>query len=188
MAPDLPRRLLLTALPLLLAAAPAKPPADPPPEPPGLWSGPMEGPVPEDITGGIAIPDIRAAQYFMARRHPVLIDVSPAPIKPLVTNPAMPWLPPAHQDLPGSTWLPNAGREVLKPARAKAFVAAVDKLTLGNHKQFLMVYCHPNCWGSYNAARTLITAGYRHVGWFPPGIETWSTAGLPLQRTDAVVY
>ncbi len=185
MAPNLPRRLLLATLPLLFAAAPT---TTPPPEPKGLWSGPMEGQVPATLTGGVTIPTIRAAQYFMARRHPVLIDVSPAPMRPLVMKPEMPWIPPAHQDLPGSTWLPNAGREVLKPARAKAFLAAIDKLTSTNRDLFLMVYCHPNCWASYNAARFLISAGYKHVGWFPPGIETWSTAGLPLQRTDAVVY
>jgi PQQ-dependent catabolism-associated CXXCW motif protein len=177
MAPD--RRACLFLLLLLTAAAP---------EPAGLWPGPMDAPTPDTLAGATVLPTAAAAKAWIADQHPVLIDVASAPVKPPAMAPNMPWLPPAHQDIPGSTWLPGAGRAVLKPDRAAAYLQAVGTLAGPPPGRPVVVYCHPTCWASWNAAKVLVQAGYRHVAWYPPGIEAWAAAGFDLQRTGAVAY
>ncbi len=177
-----PRRRRLAALAVLLLTAAA------PREPAGLWSGPMNSAVPATLAGAAVLPTARAAQEFIALHHALPIDVSFAPKRPPDMAPGMIWLPAAHQDLPGSAWLPGAGRAVLQPDRAQAYVAAVGRLTGNDPGRFVVIYCHPDCWGSWNAAKRLVQAGYRHVAWYPPGIEGWAAANLAMQRTDAVSY
>jgi PQQ-dependent catabolism-associated CXXCW motif protein len=43
----------------------------------------------------------------------------------------------------------------------------------------LILYCHEECWLSWNGARRAIQYGYRNVYWFPDGIEGWRKAKLP---------
>ena len=100
----------------------------------------------------------------------------------------MPWLPAAHQDIGGGLWLPGAGLAVLQPDRARAYLEAVAKHVGYDKDRFVMVYCHPNCWGSWNAAKRLLQAGYANVAWFPGGIEAWAGADLPLQRTEPTPF
>jgi PQQ-dependent catabolism-associated CXXCW motif protein len=178
------RRHTAPALLLLCAAAAEAPPA----EPSGLWPGPLQGPVPATLTGATVLPTAQAAERFLAEHHALAIDASPAPAKPPAMAPGMPWLPPAHQDIPGSFWLPDAGRDVLQPERAGAYLALVARLTGNDFGRFVLVYCHPSCWASWNAAKRLVQAGYAHVAWFPPGIEGWAQADLPLQRVAPTVY
>jgi len=167
------------ALLLLLAAAA-------PPEPAGLWTGPQHGATPATLAGATVLPSAQAAKKWLESQLPVVIDVSPSPTKPPNMAPGMPWLPPAHQDIPGSTWLPNAGREVLQSARAAAYLQMVKTMATPDHP--VMVYCHANCWGSWNAAKVLVQAGYHHIAWYPGGLETWTAADFDLQRTRAVAY
>ncbi len=175
-APD--RRIFLALL--LLAAAPT------PAEPPGLWTGAMQGTVPATLRGAVVLATAAAAKSWIEANHPTLIDVAPAPIRPQVMAPTMPWLPPAHQDLPGSIWLPGAGRAVLEPERGAAFLRVMRSRAAFDHP--VLVYCHPNCWASWNAAKFLVLSGYSRVAWFPPGIEGWGAAGFDLQQTIAVTY
>ena len=170
-----------TAVLLLLTAAA-------PPEPAGLWSGPMDGPVPATLAGATALPTPQAAKNFIASHHALAIDVSALPKKPPNMAPGMVWLPAAHQDIPGSAWLPGAGRASLPPDRAKAYLGAVARLTRNDHARFIVVYCHPHCWSSWNAGKRLVQAGYTHVAWYSGGIEGWAAADFPLQRTEPVAY
>jgi len=175
-----PRSASFLILLLLTAAAP--------PEPTGLWTGAMDGAVPATLTGAVVLPTAQAAQTFIAAHHALPIDVSALPKKPPRMAPGMVWLPAAHQDIPGSVWLPGAGRAVLQADRARAYLDAVARLTSNDPARFVVVYCHPNCWGSWNAAKQLVQAGYTHVAWYSPGIEGWAAGDFPLQRTDAVAY
>lgn len=165
---------------LLTAAAP--------PEPAGLWTGPMDGPVPATLTGATVLTTPQAVKTFISGHHALAIDVSALPKKPPNMAPGMVWLPAAHQDIPGSTWLPGAGHAPLPPDRAKAFLDAVARVTRNDHARFIVVYCHPNCWGSWNAAKRLVLAGYTHIAWYFGGIEGWAAADYPLQRTEPVTY
>jgi PQQ-dependent catabolism-associated CXXCW motif protein len=174
------RRGLLVACLLLAAAAP--------PEPAGFWTGPMQGAVPATLAGATVLATAAAAQAFLTQHQALPIDVGPAPERPATLAPGLPWLPAAHQDIPGSLWLPGAGSAVLQPARAAAFRTAVAARTGGDGDRVVLVYCHADCWGSWNAAKCLVQAGYRHVAWFPPGVEGWAAADLPFQRTAATPY
>jgi PQQ-dependent catabolism-associated CXXCW motif protein len=186
MAPSVPpsrRGILATGL-LLLAAAPDAPPS----EPPGLWSGPMQGAVPATLAGATVLPTAEAANAFLTGHRSLPIDVAAAPERPDGMAPGLPWLPPARQDIPGSIWLPGAGQAVLQPDRADAYLGAVGRRTGNDPNRFVMVYCHRNCWAGWNAAKRLVQAGYSHVAWFPPGIEGWAGADLPLERTEPTPY
>jgi PQQ-dependent catabolism-associated CXXCW motif protein len=148
----------------------------------------MDSAVPATLSGATVLPTAQAAQAFIASHHALPIDVSAQPKKPPDMAPAMVWLPAAHQDIPGSAWLPGAGRAVLQPDRAQAYLSAVAHLTSNNTGRFIVVYCHPNCWGSWNAAKRLVQAGYTHIAWYSPGIEAWAAADFPLQQTQPVSY
>ncbi len=146
----------------------------------------MAGAVPATLHGATVLPTAAAAKAWIDARHPVLIDVAPAPKKPPSMAPGMPWLPAAHKDLPGSIWLPGAGRAVLAPDGRVAYLRAV-----GAHatpETPVVVYCHPNCWASWNAAKALVQAGYQHVAWYEAGIEGWVASGYALQTTPAIRY
>jgi PQQ-dependent catabolism-associated CXXCW motif protein len=174
------KQAAVAVLLLLTAAAP--------PEPAGLWTGPMDGPVPATLAGATVLPTPQATKSFISSHHALAIDVSALPNKPPNMAPGMVWLPAAHQDIPGSTWLPGAGHAPLPPDRTKAFLDAVARVARSDHARFIVVYCHPNCWGSWNAAKRLVLAGYTHIAWYSGGIEGWAAADYPLQRTEPVKY
>jgi PQQ-dependent catabolism-associated CXXCW motif protein len=156
------------------------------PEPPGLWTGDMNAPTPATLAGATVLPDAAAAQAWIAAHHALPVDVAAAPVKPPAMAPGMPWLPAAHQDIPGSLWLPGAGRAVLSAARATAYLRAVADHA--EPAQSVLVYCHPKCWASWNAAKRLLQAGYRNVAWFPGGIDDWANSGMPMERTKPTGY
>jgi PQQ-dependent catabolism-associated CXXCW motif protein len=87
-------------------------------------------------------------------------------------------MPPAHQSLPSAVWLVDLGRGKVKSSQDKWYKARLVELTQGNKSRPLVVYCHPQCWAGWNAAKRLITYGYREVYWYPEGIEGWQLARL----------
>ncbi len=173
---------LLPALVLCLAAA------APPPEPRAYWTGAMEGSVPATLAGATVLGDAASARTWIAAHHPVIIDVAPAPKRPPAMPPGLPWLPSAHQDVPGSVWLPDAGRLLLTADGAGAYEHAVQRLAGAPPGRPVLAYCHKDCWASWNAAKFLLRHGYADVAWFPGGVEAWAGAGYDLQRTQATRF
>lgn len=147
------------------------------PEPAGFWTGPMGGPVPATITGGMVI-DTAGLVVLMAEKDPVLVDVGPMPHKP-DNIPMEAWVPPPHRTIPGSIWLPGVGAGELAPRLDAWFRAWLLSLTGGDRSKPLVIFCHPNCWGSWNAAKRAIVYGYTAVHWYEEGIEGWQDAGQP---------
>ena len=136
---------------LLLCACSTTPDRETAPEPEGFWTGPMGGPVPATIEGGSVI-DTTELAALISERDPVLVDVGPAPHKP--DNIAVEaWVPPPHRTLPGSTWLPGAGAGALSPPQDDWYRGWLQRLTGGDQAKTLVIFCHPDCWGSWNAAR-----------------------------------
>ena len=45
-----------------------------------------------------------------------------------------------------------------------------------------MIFCHPDCWGSWNAAKRAIRYGYSGVHWYEEGIEGWQDSGRETQE------
>ncbi|KQP30863.1 rhodanese [Methylobacterium sp. Leaf104] len=164
-------RLAVAGTALLLAAAS---PADSPvnvPEPDGIWTGPQRGYTPATLAGANVI-DIDALDALIARDRPVLLDVSLADRRPAGFPDDRPWLP-AHRSVPGAVWMANAGAAPLDPAREALFLKRVAELTGSDKGRAVVAFCHPECWGSWNAAKRLVLQGYTRVHWFPEGIEGW---------------
>lgn len=160
---------------LLIAAAP---------EPRDIWVGPIHGPVPATLAGGTVV-RTPAVQALLQRPGVVVVDVSEAPRRPRGLAPGAPWLPLAHRDIPGSIWIPGAGRGIVSAELAAYYRERLAQLTGAARDRPILVYCHPRCWMSWNAARRAIGYGYRRVFWYPDGIEAWQRAGLPMAPARA---
>ncbi|GJD78571.1 rhodanese-like domain-containing protein [Methylobacterium gregans] len=159
----------LAALALLVAAAPADSPVNVP-EPDGLWTGPQRGYTPATLTGAAVIDADRLAA--MLPDKPVLLDVVLMDRKPANFPADRPWLP-THRSIPGAVWMPGAGVAPLSPEREALFLRRVAELTGGDKAKPVVTFCRPECWGSWNAGRRLVLAGYTSVHWFPQGVEGW---------------
>jgi PQQ-dependent catabolism-associated CXXCW motif protein len=148
----------------LIAATPGQVP-----EPDGLWQGPMRGYTPNTVAGGTVL-DTPALAKLLEAEKPVLIDVALVEVKPPSMAPGTPWLP-VHRTIPGAIWLPGAGSA--DPQFAERFKSRLAELTSGDMGRAVVTFCHPECWGSWNAAKRLVGLGYAHVYWYPDGMEGW---------------
>jgi PQQ-dependent catabolism-associated CXXCW motif protein len=171
--------LLLLALLLGTAAEPAYAP-----EPAGFWTGPMQGAVPATLAGGTVI-HTEDLQALLRRGDVVLVDVAPLPHRPEGLAADVLWTPPPHRSIPGSIWLPDVGRGEIEPAYDAWFRARLAELTEGGKERPVVLYCHPRCWASWNAAKRTIGYGYRQVYWYPDGVEGWQDADQPTVTTKA---
>ncbi len=146
------------------------------PEPAGYWQGPAGGDVPASIVGGQVIHTAALAK-LLDHQAVILLDVAIAPRRPANMAAGAVWLPLAHQDIPGSLWIPEAGQAASSPAMDASLRQRLA--TSGRHASAapIVVYCHPRCWRSWNAAKRLIGYGYNAVYWYPDGIEGWVAAG-----------
>jgi PQQ-dependent catabolism-associated CXXCW motif protein len=163
--------LLLTVL--LGAHAPATVP-----EPAQYWTGPINSPVPATLSGGKVIHAHKLAELLKDRRT-VLIDVSNAPRRPQSLPASTPWLPLPHRAIPGALWIPGAGLGEIPTSLDEYYRQRLAVATQNDPDRVVAIYCHKRCWLSWNAARRAIGYGYRHVYWFPEGIEGWRSAHLP---------
>lgn len=142
----------------------------------------QQGRVPTTIPDGTVIATDKLAE-LIRQSDPVLIDVAPSPHRPAGQTGSTPWLPPQHRSIVKSVWIPGAGAHVVLAATADYFRDTLARLTGGDHNRRIVVYCHPECWLSWNAAKRAIGKGYRQVYWYPGGIESWQDAGLPTAIT-----
>jgi len=172
------RVLLLLAL--LAGGAAAQTPA---PEPDGFWMGGMGGPVPATIAGGTVI-GTAELEDLVGKGEAVLVDVAPSPRKPEGMAEGTLWLPPPHRSLPGAVWLADVGRGALEPAYDDWYRERLAALTGGDRSRPVVIFCHPDCWASWNAARRAILYGYSRVYWYPDGVEGWQDAGLPTEIVE----
>ncbi|WP_244507521.1 rhodanese-like domain-containing protein [Methylobacterium phyllostachyos] len=154
-----------------LAAAPADSPINVP-EPEGLYAGPPHGYTPSTLKGATVIDADALAGLMAEPDKPVLIDVAAPDRKPSNFPAGRLWLP-VHPSIPGAVWMPEAGAEPLAPEREALFPDRVAELTGGDRAKPVVVFCHVECWGSWNAAKRLVRKGYTGVRWFPEGVEGW---------------
>lgn len=139
-------------------------------EPPGLWTGAMLGDTPATLQGAQVI-DTAALERLLARRA-VLLDVGALDPKPEGLPPGTVWKP-SHRSIPGAVWLPGAGSADLSPDRVQALLQRVGELTQGDKATPVVTFCKPRCWGSWNAGKRLVQAGYTAVHWYPLGVHGW---------------
>lgn len=147
------------------------------PEPDGYWTGEVGSPVPATLKGAhiVHVKEVMALE----RKGAVVVDVSNAPRRPEGLADGAPWMPVAHQALPGALWIPEAGDGVIAPRIDDYYRGRLAEATHGDLDAPLIVYCHERCWLSWNAAKRALGYGYRHVYWFPEGIEGWTAAKQP---------
>jgi PQQ-dependent catabolism-associated CXXCW motif protein len=145
-------------------------------EPEGYWEGNVDAPTPSTLHGGRVI-HVEEVEALLRQGKAVVIDVSNTPRRPAELAPGAPWLPLPHRALPGALWLPGVGAGALTQEVDDFYRGRLERATAGNVDVPLVVYCHENCWLSWNAAKRAIGYGYRRVFWFPDGIEGWTAAG-----------
>lgn len=177
---DIDRILLRYHVPLiapdgtLKAAAAAEPPGS------GYRMDNYRAPTPAALPGAstVTLEDLRR----LIERSPEvrLIDVMPAPPRP-ADRPASMWAPAPRQSLPGAVWLPNVGYGRLSEDQERYFRTGLETLSKGDHAAKLVVFCEPNCWMSWNAAKRAVEWGYSNVYWYPDGTARWQEAGYPLE-------
>ncbi len=144
----------------------------------------MHGETPGSLTGGTVVQTDAVAQ-LKDSIHPIFLDVAELDKKPTESsNSAL--FTPTHLSIRGAVWLPGAGSGTADPAFAQAFEARVLALTAANLDQPIVVFCHPRCWDGWNAAKRLAGLGYRHVFWYPQGVEGWQTMyATEMVKADA---
>ena len=142
-------------------------------EPNGLWEGPMHSSTPNSLKGASVIDTDNLADL---RRNPqtIVLDVASAEKKPESMPRDMPWMP-IHRSIPGAVWLPGAGYGSKDLGLEKALKVEIEALTDHDLDRPVVTFCHPQCWASWNAAKRLVSMGYRHVYWYPEGFEGWQS-------------
>ena len=170
---------VLAAALFLLPAVQALSAADPPPEPEDYRLDDYRAPTPLTLRGATVV-DTAALAALRQASDVVIIDVLHLEPKPARLAPGNIWRPPAHDGIAGAVWLPNVGYGVLPPALLSYFQDALAHLSAGDPTRPLVFYCRAACWMSWNAAKRTLSFGYRHVIWYPDGIEAWQAAGQPV--------
>ncbi|PWC37866.1 quinoprotein dehydrogenase-associated putative ABC transporter substrate-binding protein [Azospirillum sp. TSO35-2] len=167
-----------------IRAAAAQPPAarSETMEPDGYRMDGYRAPVPATLRGAETV--VPAEVERLAKAGAVLIDVLPTPPKPAGLSADSRWVPPPHLSLPGAHWLPNVGYGALSADQEAYFRTNLEALTGGDRKRPLVVFCQPDCWMSWNAAKRAVAWGYQAVNWFPAGTEGWKAAGHDLVTVD----
>ena len=127
----------------------------------------LSAPTPASIPGARIIFTGELARLLQQdlRDRPLLFDVLGA------DNP--------HDTLPGTVWLPGAGRGSAFDDDVQARLGALLSAALrDNPDREIVFFCSsPRCWLSYNAALRAARLGYRNVRWYRGGIEAWLASG-----------
>jgi PQQ-dependent catabolism-associated CXXCW motif protein len=150
------------------------------PEPEGYWTGPINGPVPATIEGGKVI-DAETLSKMLDSEPLLLIDVSNTPKRPEGMATDAPWIPLAHEAIPGTIWIPDVGEGSISANVDEFFIAQLTDETGEDYDYPVVIYCHEACWLSWNAAKRAINHGFRNVHWLPAGIEGWKAAGFETE-------
>jgi PQQ-dependent catabolism-associated CXXCW motif protein len=146
----------------------------------------FRAPVPDSVPGGTTI-TTQQLQQLIKQHHLVLIDVMPAPIKPVDRPKNLLWLPPARYNIPGSHWLPNVGYGALSDELDGYFKANLQHLSNGDKNSRIVIYCLADCWMSWNAAKRAATEyGYHNIYWYPDGTTGWEASELPLEKSESI--
>jgi PQQ-dependent catabolism-associated CXXCW motif protein len=140
----------------------------------------LRSPTPASVPGGRVV-DTAGVARLVEREKAALIDVLPAPIRPPDLAPGTLWMPEERRNIPGSLWLPAVGMPVLSDALTAYFADGLRRATGGNKAAPVIIYCRPDCWLSWNAAKRAAAMGYSRVYWYPDGVEGWVASGRPTQ-------
>jgi PQQ-dependent catabolism-associated CXXCW motif protein len=148
-------------------------------EPDGYRSENYRAPVPATLAGGRVLTTAEAEAIWRAKAG-VFIDVLPRAPKPPNLPAGTVWRDKPRHNIPGSVWLPDTGYGKLAAKTEDYLREGLVRATGGDNGMLLVVYCQADCWMSWNAAKRILSYGYRHVAWYPEGTDGWEQADLPL--------
>jgi PQQ-dependent catabolism-associated CXXCW motif protein len=153
------------------------------PEPDGYRTESYRAPVPETLAG-VRVLTTAEAEAIWRAKDGVFIDVLPRAPKPPNLPAGTVWRDKPRLNIPGSIWLPDTGYGRLAEATEDYLRHGLTQATHGNHAARLVIYCLTDCWMSWNAAKRVLSYGYRNVAWYPEGTDGWERANLPLTESQ----
>lgn len=146
------------------------------PEPAGYRTADYRAPVPAGLSGARTV-DLEGLKALLVKSDPLLVDVMPTQPKPAERPEGSIWRDPERGTIKGAHWLANMGYGKLPDSEDAAFEAELKRLA-GSLDRPLVLFCEPDCWMSWNAAKRALSYGFRNVIWFPGGADAWREAGL----------
>jgi PQQ-dependent catabolism-associated CXXCW motif protein len=152
-------------------------------EPDGYRAENYRAPVPATLAGARVLTTADAETVWRAGAG-IFIDVLPRPPKPKNLPEGTVWRDKPRLNIPGSIWLPDTGYGILSAATEDYLKRGVERASGGNKIALLVVYCQEDCWMSWNAAKRMLSFGYRNVAWYPSGTEGWERADLPVVESQ----
>lgn len=156
---------------------------DRPAEPADFRTEDYRSPVPATLAGARVLTTDEAEKIWREKSG-VFIDVLPRAPKPANLPVGTVWRDRPHDNIPGSIWLPDTGYGKLAAATEEYLKHGLARASGGNTAMLLVIYCQENCWMSWNAAKRVLSYGYRNVAWYPDGTDGWGRALLPLAHAE----
>ena len=138
----------------------------------------LRSPTPDSIDGAVTLNVERLKAKMRSANPPVLVDVLPLTWMGIwvETDP--------HRSLPGAVWLPNVGRANLEPMWARYLNDNLERITAGDKRRELVLFCRADCWYSWNAVKRLVDWGFTSLYWYRLGTDGWLEAGEELYEID----
>lgn len=134
-------------------------------------------PVPAEVPGGKRIGADELDE--LVKGGAILLDVMPSDGAGLIEATGQ-WSTKQHENIPGSTWLPDVGRGVLSERLLRYLDDNLSRLTAADKSRGLIVYCQSDCWMGWNAVQRIARLGYTSVYWYPDGIDGWRDWDRPF--------
>ena len=153
------------------------------PEPGEYRTENYRAPVPATLAGARVLTTADTETIWHAKAG-VFIDVLPRAPKPQNLPEGTVWRDKPRLNIPGSIWLPDTGYGKLAAATEDYLRHGLARASGGDNAALLVVYCQADCWMSWNAAKRILSYGYRNVAWYPDGTDGWERAGLPLSESQ----
>jgi len=118
---------------------------------------------------------------------PILIDVYGAIFREESLDFDGAWLVSTpRKNIPNSVWLPNVGKQTLKPVVEQYYRDQLKALTNNDKTAELVIYCIEDCWMAWNAAKRAVEWDYSNVHWFREGVDGWTDNDLTIQSSEPV--
>ena len=166
---------------LVVAASPVRA-QDQPAEPEGYRTEDYRAPVPATLAGARVLTTDDAAAIWRDKSG-AFVDVLPRAPKPTLPAGTV-WRERPHLNIPGSIWLPDTGYGKLAASTEGNLQRGLARASGDDKAKLLVIYCQENCWMSWNAAKRVLSYGYRNVAWYPEGTDGWGRAKLPLAESE----
>ncbi|MCC8951937.1 PQQ-dependent catabolism-associated CXXCW motif protein [Bradyrhizobium sp. Pear77] len=173
---------LAAMLAVILLAASHVRAQDQPVEPEGYRTEDYRTAVPATLAGARVLTTAEAAEIWR-NKSGTFVDVLPRAPKPNLPAGTV-WRERPHRDIPGSIWLPDTGYGKLAASTEDYMRRGLVRASGDDKARLLVIYCQENCWMSWNAAKRVLSYGYRRVAWYPEGTDGWGRANLPLADVE----